>query len=88
MVHPPNRQLIKKQAEDTALIASLLEIASLLGFQQQTEKIAQQTQAGGGKADCGEVNLDIASVVLSMIRFIKLLPSSDTLSNSIEIDNV
>ena len=59
------------------LVASLLVLSSLLGFQNQSETLNAQARAAGRQPDCVEPFLGGIIILIALVRFVRLLQAAN-----------
>lgn len=59
------------------LSSSLIILSSLLGFQNQTERISQKAAAAGGCPDGVDATLGMIVILIALIRFARLLDTGE-----------
>lgn len=64
--------------EEVQAAASLITLWALLGFQRQAEGIAAQAALAGGPTDMADVQLGSVSILVTLIRLVRLLAGPAT----------
>ena len=65
------------EPEAMRLVASLLVLSSLLGFQNQSETLNAQARAAGRQPDCVEPFLGGIIILIALVRFVRLLQAAN-----------
>lgn len=68
------------------LSSSLIILSSLLGFQSQTEEINRQTAETGVCPDTTDASLGMIVILVSLLRFTRLLGSTQTEESALEAE--